>query len=330
MRLDERPFRTPVFGVKGLWRNLAVALALGAAVYLALALLSGFEDLRRALDRFEWTLVPVALALIGLSYAVRYLRWSYYLRRLGVHIGRRADVVIFAAGLAMTISPGKLGEVLKSAFIFQVSGDPVARTTPAVLAERITDGVGMVAWGLSGALAFGFGPNVLVLFLGIAALGVLALRSRRLSGLVARSLERVPVLKRLVPHMADFHGASNRLLAAGPLGMGSALSFGAWGLELLAVYLTVRGVGATVPFLVVVFVFAVASIAGSLSLLPGGIGAAEASLAGMFVAVGGLASGQAAAATLVIRLLTLWFAVFVGILGLAAVQRSGPRPKALP
>lgn len=80
-----------------------------------------------------------------------------------------------------------------------------------------------------------------------------------------------PVLKRLVPHVADFHGASNRLLAAVPLGMGSALSFGAWGLELLGMYLTVRGAGAAVPFLVIVFIFAVASIAGSPSLLPGGI-----------------------------------------------------------
>jgi uncharacterized protein (TIRG00374 family) len=316
--------------MKGLERNLAVALALGAGVYLALALLSGVDDLRRALDRFEWTLVPVALTLVGLSYAVRYLRWSYYLRRLGVHVGRRADVAIFAAGLAMTISPGKLGEVLKSAFIFQVSGDPASKTAPAVLAERITDGVGMVVWGLLGALAFGFGPSVLVPFLGIMLAAALALRSRRLSILFKRSLGRVPGLGRLVPHVADFHGASNRLLAAGPLGVGSALSFGAWGLELLAVYLSVRGVDAVVPFLVVVFIFAVASIAGSLSLLPGGIGAAEASLAGMFVAVAGLASGQAAAVTLVIRLLTLWFAVLVGILGLAAVRRFVPRPKMSP
>jgi hypothetical protein len=54
--------------VSGLSRNLAVALALGAGVYLVLAFLSGVDDLRRALDRFEWALVPVALALVGASY----------------------------------------------------------------------------------------------------------------------------------------------------------------------------------------------------------------------------------------------------------------------
>ncbi len=53
----------------------------------------------------------------------------------------------------MTISPGKLGEVLKSVFVRQVSGAPIARTAPAVVAERATDGTGMVAWGFLGAFA---------------------------------------------------------------------------------------------------------------------------------------------------------------------------------
>lgn len=307
-------------------QNFAVALALGATVYLVLALLSDTGDLRETLYRFEWTVVPVALALMGASYAVRYVRWSYYLRRLGVRIRPRADVPIFAAGLAMTISPGKVGEVLKSAFILQVSGDPVAKTVPAVVAERVTDGIGMVAWGLLGALAFDFGSGVLVAFLGTIVVGVYVLKSRQLSVLVADSLERIPILRRLASHVEIFHDASNRLLTAGPLGAGSVLSFGAWGLELLAVYLVVWGTRATVPFLEIVFIFAVGSIVGLLSMLPGGLGAAEASLAGMFKAVAGMASGPAVVATFVVRLVTLWFAVFVGILGLVAVQCFVPRP----
>lgn len=126
----------------------------------------------------------------------------------------------------------------------------------------------------------------------------------------------------------DFHGASSQVLGPRLLVVGSMLSFGAWGLELLAVYLMVLGVEADVPFLGVVFAFAVATIVGSLSLLPGGLGAAEASLAGTLRAIFGLAGGQAAAATLIVRLLTLWFAVLVGIAGLAAVRRLVPSPEA--
>lgn len=316
--------------MKRLKRNFAAALALGVGVYLALVLVSGMDSLREALDRFDWKVIPYALVLVGISYAVRYVRWSYFLHRLGVHLGRRADVAIFTAGLSMTVSPGKLGEILKSALILEVSGTPVSKTAPAVITERATDGIGMAVWGLLGALAFSYKPSIPIVFLTITVVGIVVLRSKRLSTLLADFLGLVPGLKRLAPHMADFHNATNQLLAPVPLVIGSVLAFVIWFLEIWAVYLIVRGVGATVPFLEIAFIFAVSSIVGLLSMLPGGVGAAEASLAGMFRAVAGLASGPAALVTLIIRLVTLWFAAFLGVLGLAVAQRFITKAKGTP
>ena len=302
-------------------RNLLLALGLGVAVYLGLAIVSGLGDLRNALGSFRWSLVPAIFGLVALSYGVRYLRWSYYLRLLRVRVPVVQDVAIFVAGLSMTISPGKLGEVLKSVFIRQVDGAPIARTAPAVVAERATDGTGVVAWGLIGALAFSFGPGSLLLFLGATAAGIAVLRSRRLSILVEKILLKLPVLNRLAPHVRDFHGASNELLAARPLIVGTSISFFSWGLEILAVYLCAVGIGAETPFLVVVFIFVIGSLGGALTMLPGGIGAAEAGMFGMFTAVAGLSSGLSAALTFIIRLATLWFATLLGVAGLFVVRR---------
>lgn len=301
-------------------KNLTLALCLGVAVYLILAVFSGFDNLRQALDGFQWTLAPAILGLVALSYVGRFLRWVYYLRLLKVSVPTGVNAAIFAAGLSMAISPGKLGEVLKSVFIKQVSGAPIARTAPAVVAERATDGTGMVAWGLLGALAFSFGPWVLLLFLAVTALGIAVLRSRRLSLLAERILSRMPLLNRLAPHLEDFHGASSELLGTRALIVGTVLSFVSWGLECTAVYLCAVGIGAEMPFLMVVFIFAVSSLVGVGSMLPGGIGAAEAGLAGMFVTLGGLAGGSAVALTFLVRLATLWFATMIGVAGLLLVR----------
>jgi uncharacterized protein (TIRG00374 family) len=307
--------------VERLKKNFILALVLGLAVYLVLAVVSGLEDLRDALSGFDVFLVPAILGLVSLSYAVRFVRWTYYLRLLKVRVPLRANAAIFAAGLSMTISPGKLGEVLKCVFIKDVAGTPVARTAPAVVAERVTDGTGMVLWGLLGALAFSFGPWLLLLFLALTGVGIAVLRSRRLSLLAEKALRKLPLLDRLAPHVGDFHGASNELLAFRPLVVASAISFLGWGLECAAVYLCALGVGAEEPFLVVVFVFAVSSLAGAASMLPGGIGAAEAGMAGMFTAVAGLSGGLAVALTFIVRLTTLWFATLVGVAGLLLVRR---------
>ncbi len=302
-------------------KNFILALVLGLAVYLVLAIVSGLEDLRDALSGFDFFLIPAILGLVSLSYAVRFVRWTYYLRLLKVRVPLRANAAIFAAGLSMTISPGKLGEVLKSVFIKDVAGTPVSRTAPAVVAERATDGTGMILWGLLGALAFSFGSWLLLLFLALTGVGIAVLRSRRLSLLAEKALRKLPLLDRLAPHVGDFHGASNELLAFRPLVVASAISFLGWGLECAAVYLCALGVGAEEPFLVVVFVFAVSSLAGAASMLPGGIGAAEAGMAGMFTAVAGLSGGLAVALTFIVRLTTLWFATLLGVAGLLLVRR---------
>jgi uncharacterized protein (TIRG00374 family) len=306
--------------VERLGRNLALALALGVAVYLVLAILSDFGDLKEALANFDYALIPAILGLVFLSYAGRFLRWLYYLRILKVSVPVGLNAAIFAAGLSMTISPGKLGEVVKSVFVRQASGAAISRTAPAVIAERATDGTGMVAWGFLGAFALGLPLATMLVFLAVAALGIAVLRSKRLSLLAERALLRLPLLDRFAPHLHDFHASSNELLGTRPLVVGTAISFLAWGLECLGVYLCAVALGAEMPFLLVVFVFAVSSLVGVLSMLPGGIGAVEAGLAGQFVAVAGLPFGLAVALTFVIRLATLWFAAILGVAGLLVVR----------
>ena len=302
-------------------RSLVLALALGVAVYVILAVFSNFDDLLSALDNFDYALIPAILGLVTLSYVGRFFRWVYYLKVLKVSVPTGMNAAIFVSGLSMAISPGKLGEVLKSVFIRRISGAPIARTAPAVVAERATDGTGMVIWGFLGAFALALPPWTMLMFLAVAAFGIAVLRSKLLSLAVERVMAKLPLLNRFAPHLSDFHGASNVLLAAGPLLIGTVISFLSWGLECTGVYLCAVGLGVDRPFLLIVFVFATSSLLGVVSMLPGGIGAVEAGLYGQFVAVANLSTGVAGALTLIIRLATLWFATLLGICGLILVQR---------
>jgi len=76
-----------------------------------------------------------------------------------------------------------------------------------------------------------------------------------------------------------------------------------------------------------VVVFSLGSLAGALSFLPGGLGVADASMTGLIRLLGDTSKAAAAAATVLIRLATLWFAVALGLLGLlveARLARSQP------
>jgi len=123
------------------------------------------------------------------------------------------------------------------------------------------------------------------------------------------------------PHASRFHGASNELLAYRPLLAANVISFFAWGLDCLGVYLCAAGLGVGKSFLVIVFIYVVSLLAGNLTVLPGGIGVTEAGMAGMLVAIAGLSSEVAVTLTFVIRLATLWFATSIGVVGLLLARR---------
>jgi uncharacterized membrane protein YbhN (UPF0104 family) len=62
-----------------------------------------------------------------------------------------------------------------------------------------------------------------------------------------------------------------------------------------------------------VFILSFSTVIGAVSALPGGLGAAEASIAGMLTLLMSLPKGIATAATLLIRFATLWFGVGIGL-----------------
>jgi uncharacterized protein (TIRG00374 family) len=66
-------------------------------------------------------------------------------------------------------------------------------------------------------------------------------------------------------------------------------------------------------FSLAVFILAFSTVVGAVSALPGGLGAADASIAGMLTLLMNLNKGVAAAATLIIRFATLWFGVGLGL-----------------
>ena len=77
---------------------VVLVAALAAAVVLGLGLYADFGALGDALGRFRWELFPLALALTGLNYVVRFARWEVYVHRLGIEVPNGRSLSIYLAG----------------------------------------------------------------------------------------------------------------------------------------------------------------------------------------------------------------------------------------
>jgi len=83
--------------------------------------------------------------------------------------------------------------------------------------------------------------------------------------------------------------------------------------------------GTAVPLGLATLIYATTTVAGALSFLPGGLLVTEGTMTLFLVeASRGVDQPTAVAATILIRLATLWFAVVIGILALLILRRLTP------
>jgi uncharacterized membrane protein YbhN (UPF0104 family) len=293
-----------------LFRSLLIAVALGAVVALVLAATASLPATLAALARFRWRLGPVIVLAVVAGWAFRFAKWHYYLRCLEIPLPWQPSLRVFLAGFTMAISPGKLGEVLKAVLVRDLVGTPVIRTASVVMAERLTDVAALVTLGALGVTALPRGPVLLGGLAGALVLAVVVLRTPALGRSARRFLPT-----RLVEPAGLFVHSGRALLTARVLAVSLGLSVVSWLVECVAFAFILDGLGATLPLRVASFVYAFASLAGAASMLPGGLGVAEGSLTGLLASFG-TPLAAAAAATLLVRGVTLWLAVALGVTAL--------------
>lgn len=315
--MNEAPTTSPI-ATPALLRRLLVGLAFGFVVLLLLMLLGDVRQVSELIFAFEWALYPLVLALTLFNYTLRFVKWHYYVGQIGVRgypVWRSAR--LFVAGFPLAVTPGKVGEVFKAVWLNRETSVPTASGVAVVVAERISDGLAVLALSAFGVIAYPrFWPAfvaVLAVLLGI----VIVSQIRPLALWLLGVGERLPVIHRFAHSLRRFYESSFVLFR--PRATLIAVSLGAisWLGEGIGFYVILLGLGVAPSWetaATAVFILAFSTVVGAVSTLPGGLGAAEASIAGMLVLLLGLPLETAAAATFLIRFATLWFGVTLGLI----------------
>ncbi len=307
-------------------KKLIIAIVLGAGVFLIISIYSGFDDFAQSLASFNLWYLPCVLGLAFVNYILRFFKWDYYLRLLGVRISRKESFKIFLAGLTMTISPGRFGEVIKSLFLKMVDGSAIARTAPIVVAERFTDFIAFLILSAWGAATFATGGKVLLISAAITVAVIVVVGSRRLAQSFLTLVGMIPLLKRFTDKAAEAYESMYQLIRLRRLVPAVGLSVVSWFCECVAFYIVLEALDITrfASFGDAVFIYAFSTLAGAITMMPGGIGLTEVSLTGLLLKLTQCTDkSAAAAATIVIRLCTLWFAVAVGIVASTLLKDIG-------
>lgn len=297
----------------------------GVAVFAAFSIYADVSELGDRLSGFGWWAFAAALGLALANYLIRMVRWELYLRVAGLRVRPATSALVFVSGFALSVTPGKLGELIKSFLLRSTDAIPITRSAPIVIAERVTDLIALLLLGTAGVAAYGVGGGMVIAGGAVVAAGLLVVAWPRLAHGIIRTISRGP-LRNAGPKLMELYDGLAYLVRPARLTWATLLGVAAWACECVGFALIIGAFpGTDVPLGLATLIYAVTTIAGALSFLPGGLLVTEATMTLFLVeASRGVDQPTAVAATILTRLATLWFAVVIGLLALTVLRRLAP------
>jgi len=291
-------------------------IIIGVAVSAGLGAFGDFENVLNEVFSFPQNILLQALGLAVINYLFRYLRWKYYLTRVQASVPIKKEAVVFTSGLAMALTPGKVGEVSKAYLLRDLARIPVSVTTPVVIMERVTDLLCVALLSLGALMVVSHGAI-------IATAGTIVLTSAIFAATKITTFEfflRLPLLRRWAPSLKNSLTVFRAISSPKPVCTALFLGGVAWISEGLALWVILNGFDMSMPALAAIGIYAVATLVGALTLLPGGMVGTEGTMVGLLISME-ITPSSAAAATILVRLCTLWFAFLLGVISLLLIQR---------
>ena len=304
------------------FRALLLTVLLSALGYLAFSLWGGWHEVVAALGRVGFIGTAIALALSLVNYGLRFVRWQKFLALMGHRVHAPESLRIYIAGFGLTILPGKAGEAIRSVFL-KKHGVSYPESLAAFFSEHLSNLISMLFLVAIGLWVYPPAKPLVLILAAAIATGLLVLQQRGwLQALKVIAQNRLPArAAHFVVAAIEIVLHSGRCFSLSMLLYGIALGLLAWGAEGMAFYYIMHVLGSDLSIPTALFIYAFSMLVGALSFLPGGLGGAEATMVALLM-LNNIPQPQAVAATVLIRLATLWFAVGLGVFALTMAERK--------
>lgn len=310
-------------------RALSISILIAVVLYSFFILYADTQKILTTIKKItpiDWITI---LSCSFLSYVFRFIRWNNYIHSFKHNIPLKRHFAYYLAGLALTTTPAKAGETVRSLYLLPYKVR-ISQSLASFFTERLLDVTIMVF--LASFLFFTFPEldkrySYFILTLFIVLIILVPLLSTPLpQQLLQFAINKLSKnkLSQMLEHFVVLLRSAHQLLAIKMLPQGLILGLIAWILNGLVFYLILIKTGFPVELSLALTIYSISILAGAASLIPGGIGATEAVMGLMLLAIN---SEQhiAIAVPILTRLATLWFAVCVGLIANAYLTINQPQ-----
>jgi len=285
-------------------------------LYAAILIATDINTISSKISDFKIETIPIILLLVTSGWFTIFFRWHLLLRNAKIFIPVKDSFLILASGFALTIIPGKVGELVKSQLLKTKFGIARSKTVPIVILEQFYTAIGIIMLSFFGIWYFELGIYVLGIFTAALVFVFVLLSSRKAFNKIVSLLEKRRFTSKFVEPLSSSYDSIKNGIRGQITLYASGLSILFWLIEAITIYLILLAFGVdAIGFLIVISTYTTSIMLGILSFLPLGLGVVEGTLASFFT-IHGIDISLALTIVIVIRLFTRWYAVSFGFIAL--------------
>jgi len=293
-----------------------IVIVIVVGLYATFVIVSDVSTIIVKITQFQVEYIPAIISLVTATWFILFLRWHLLLKNSDLHIPKKDSFLIYLSGVALTIIPGKVGELVKSQLLKSKFGISRTTTAPIVLAEQLYTVVGIFIVSMFGIWNFELGIYIMIIFGALLAIVFFLISSKKFFNKFLCLINKIKFLSKFTEPLTDSYDVIKKSTRGRIFIYSSSLSALFWLVESITVYLILLSFNIdTLEFLTLVPTYTASIILGVASFLPLGIGVVEGSLAG-FLTLQGIDGSIALTLVIIIRIFTRWYSVSIGFIAL--------------
>lgn len=292
-------------------KNIFISVVVTILIYLVLSLFVDIESVIHALTSFKWQYSAFILFLIFFTFLLKFIKWQYYLRFMNIEIKISESFIIFMSSLALSFTPGKIGDLVKSYIMKELRGISTKKTIPIIFAEKMTEILALIILVILGLDFLNSGIYLPILtFIVFITLLILILNKNTMD-LILGVLGKIKYIQKYIEPINISINNSKELFRPKPFILMMLSSISIWIVESFAFYLILVSFDLNIAVLWSFFTYLFSVFIGSISFLPAGLGITDGSIT-LLLSNNGISKDISIGTALLIRIATLWFPLIIG------------------
>ena len=296
--------------------RLILVLVAAVGIYAIFLFTSDFNIISEKISNFKINYLPLILLLVSASLVPLIIKWHFLLKNCEIDISLTKSIAVFLSGLAFEITPGQIGVLMKSQILKTSFNISHTKTVPIVMVEKVYDLIGAILASIIGIIILGMDLYLIIIAILVLTIVFFIIYYRPASKLFLKRITKTKFFSKYVENISEFDKIVQKSTSVKVATICILLAVTYWVIISTAVYYTLIAFDINIiDYLKALAIYATSALLGAVSFIPGGVGIAEGTIAGLLT-LEGIDISVALVLSVVIRIFTFWFGVIIGFISL--------------